>query len=742
MSRLPNALLRGRVTIRPWRVGLLVDVDNEAEVREAIAAMTSVWGGIYLPILDRNTSIPGLRRAAEEFDLDSLYAAEAEGDLEELLRLPGYRWNGRADWGPFSRSRGSMRTGLILAESLQPDGQEVPWSGPNEGELIVHAHLGYGGSSESPPRPIAATTRYLRLANRYRDRGLRGLCVVRPATPRDIVWFWNCRARSGEAYPMAAEWPEFNQSILHEIETMRLLQAPHPEEGKPAPKTLYVWGIEDLGIAERKVLDSWADHLEVEIKAWEREAAGHQLGPFPGFDHEVSAPFRVEPMTTAHGIHVHVPKLPLKHNGNFQGVVAAEVDFHEASRLDPRLSAAIAPHRRHSKLLELSLSREADHVRASPVGPVFGIQSHADEVFVPMVYNIENIGLLFDEDDWRFSQSNDGHFQTRAAEMFGGALSGALAQPGLRAAIHSVAGREIGVVWDQIWRAVTDNRGEWPDQIFGASLTPNDYGKRLAQQLLNTGLLIPTLDVECSHCRVVSRVSPNDLGTIIQCEFCGEESKLALSLTLSKPTWRYRLAAHLPVEKISAFLPVMAAASVLASLFHIEGPQASHVLGLEVTRPGCKPMEVDVAMVLHEAQWTVVLGEVKSHYPIDANDIENLFSLQRALAAKNVRCITLFATLKESFSADEREFLRSAVEREKSTVSHGYQRLPLMPLLLTERDMSLPNHHEDHPWRWGAPAEGIFGTAIESCKRNLGLVSATFGAENRHSPIYEWSDVH
>ncbi len=740
MSRLPPALLRGRVAIRPWRVGLLVDVDDEAQVRDAIAALTGVWGGIYLPILDRNASINELYRSAEVFDLDCLYGTDADGDLEKLLGLPGYRWNGRGPWGPFSPTKGSMRKGLLLAEALEPDEQEVLWSGPNSSELIVDAYRGHTDSPESVLRPIAATSRHLRLAKSYGDPVPRGLCVARADTPRDIAWFWNCRALSGGAYPLAAEWAEFNRAVLGEVQTVGLPQAPHPEGVKPPPKELYVWGFDDLAQTERDALQGWASQFEVQIVGLERDLA-LEAGWFAGMDRVVSAAFRVETVNAAHAIHVRVPGLPLKDNDIYQGIVAAEVEFHEASGLDPRLSVAIPPFRRHAKLLQPSLARGADHARVSRAGPVFAIQTHADEVLVPTAYNLEIMGLLFDQADWSFSQSNEGQFQTRAAEMFGGALSGALAQPGLRAAIRRASDRPIGVVLDEIRRVIKEERGDWPDPVFGSSQSPAEYARRQANLLLNSGLLIPTLDVECAHCRVVSRVNPNDLAVTMQCEFCGDESRLALSLALTKPRWRYRLAAHLAAEKINAFLPVMAASSVLAGLFHVEGPPPSHIFGLTVTRPGNEPTEVDIAMILHEEHWTVVLGEVKSHHSIEADDINHLFSLQRALAAKKVPCILLFATLKQSFSPDEQELIRSAVEREKATISRQYQSLPLMPLLLTERDMSLPNLHNDHPWHWGTPGQGVVGIALESCKRNLGLASVRFEAGEQHGLTYEWSDT-
>ena len=48
-------------------------------------------------------------------------------------------------------------------------------------------------------------------------------------------------------------------------------------------------------------------------------------------------------------------------------------------------------------------------------------------------------------------------------------------------------------------------------------------------------------------------------------------------------------------------------------------------------------------------------------------------------------------------------------------------RVTALALVLTGRDISLPWMHDNHPWRWGEPGSGVFGTAIESCRRSLGL---------------------
>jgi hypothetical protein len=67
-----------------------------------------------------------------------------------------------------------------------------------------------------------------------------------------------------------------------------------------------------------------------------------------------------------------------------------------------------------------------------------------------------------------------------------------------------------------------------------------------------------------------------------------------------------------------------------------------------------------------------------------------------------------------------------------------------MPLVLTGGDVSLPWGSEAHPWRWNSRQEapGLFGTAIASCRRNLGLASyAPASTESWDTFAYEWGTV-
>lgn len=142
-----------------------------------------------------------------------------------------------------------------------------------------------------------------------------------------------------------------------------------------------------------------------------------------------------------------------------------------------------------------------------------------------------------------------------------------------------------------------------------------------------------------------------------------------------------------------------------------------------------------------DRDWTAVLGEVKAANRVDANDIGNLEFLQQRLALKGVRCVLLFATLKDKFSENEIADLRALVSRSRLIqLGHG-ARLPNLPLILTGPDLSHPSGSPDHPWRWDNKGfSGVFGTAITSCERNLGLREYHVDYENDVLTVEQWGD--
>lgn len=747
LSERSTALYRGRVSVRPWRIAVLTDTSDLDKVSQAITQLSSVWGGLYMPILDTNLHKDTLRKVADWFDVDSVYAENAPDELDEFLRSSHYGWRGRARYAPFADDTG-LRMGPLGANALAaPAGIELDaWQGPTDPAIAVAAYLGKSFSNDELTgcRSINDTTRLLRLATNYARPTPRGFVVLRDENGRDAVQFWNCRSVSNATYPLTTSSAEFNAAVLADIHDVSVFSEPSPGGTKNAtPTKIPVWGYDDLNTAEQERLEQWATERQSQLTSSSRDEA--LMGTwFPGFERIASNRFRFDARPTARLIPLDIPKLPLQDNvGAYPGIVAAEVDFHEASGVDPRLTVSIPPYRRHAKLIDRP-GYGADQTRISSVGPVLGVQADLDEISVSNAYQLDVMQLLFDDDKVVVGQSDEGKFQTRAAELFGGPLAGHLNQPGVRAAIQEACTRTAGITLGHLQNIVSSQRGDWPDPLRAFNETPQQYAELQVRLLLNSGMLVPSLHIQCPECRTSLRLAPEQLGTIVRCEFCGADVRLALALTLTKPEWRFRLAGYLPASRIEAFLPAMAASGVLAGMNnHVEGPPASHMFGLEVQLPGHRKVEVDVAMIMHEDGWLVVLGEVKNHNPIDSNDARNLVSLCSVLFDKGVPAIPLFATFKEEFSLDERQAIRAAMDKTPRGLSVRGQHLPLTPLMLTRRDMSLPFFHDDHPWCWTEPGTGtgLVGIALESCKKHLGLQNVDWASTKDHNPRFSWTPL-
>lgn len=739
---LEMAEARGRVMVRPWRVGLVIDTQSPAEVREAIANLSSVWGGVSMPIFDRKMDIDQLERVARKFDVDSLYSEITEGELEEFLRKPGWVWRGRAQWGPFGDSDGGLRKGLLpIREFFSPDFDLVlpSWSADDPADLVLAATWGLtdklGIASESVPYGelasegrsdvahlglLNSTMIHINMAPSRPRTAAEGIHIIRPDHPQDVVNFWNARAYGDHAVGIPADGdPELIRFLLSQ---------PLPTHtwtigGREQRRVLPAIGLENASPTVSQLVSSAAEVNKLSIESGLAETVPFYL--FPGLETSFTRSFRVDFRPDAHGVEIDLPKVPLIEEADVhsfaRGAVAVEIRIQSVHGQDPRFTAQLPPYRRHAALLEHPGSLNADRFRSGYQGIVLGLDAKAEEARIPFALNVDVMRLLFDDTSARVEMSEVGRFQTRAAEKFGGPYSGIFNQPGIRAAIKLAADRVTGITLPQLRNEVESKREGWPGEMSG-NLSGRDYAIDSVNQLFSSGLFVPTLKVHCSHCRVETHVSVDDLSSTIQCEFCGQTYNLALSHALTKPEWRYRLAAHLRSDQVGALLPALATTSLLQQLRPSTRAPSSLVLGLQLKLEG-RTVETDIAAYFGDGDWAVVLGEVKTGNRIDAKDVANLEFLRNKLHAKTVRCLLLFTTLKDQFSQEETTELRGLVERSSFVETAAGRSVPNFPLVLTGPDLSRSFWDEDHPWRWDKEYyAGIFDAAIVSCKRNLGLI--------------------
>lgn len=755
---------RGRVTIRPWRIGLVIDTSSPAEVRAAIADLSAVWGGMSMPILDQGWPIEDLKRAARAYDVDSLFARNAEGALEDLLTRPGWAWRGRGMWGPFGNDEDEFyRKGLLQTRALlEPVAAFVTpvWDGDDPLDLALAAIWGLGdqlkmshevvplevllgqgvpdGTELGAIRATMAHTRMAGAAHGRIDSG--GIHVLRPRHPEDAVSFWNLRSYGCPVIGIPAE----DRPGLAGLQLSQAL-----------PITTWTRG--GTGVAETVLQVFGLEHASDEVVAAIRGAAVREgatveagtVPPLPlfifgGIETKFTRSVRVDFRPDARWVDVDLPSLPIADdpaaNRYARGTVAAQLELQTVQGQDPRFTTVIPPHRQHSALLEnLPFLENVDHVRSSYSGLVLGVDASVQDLRVPFAYNVDVLRVLFDDDAATADQTDAGKFQTRAAEKFGGPFSGIFSQPGVRAAVALAAGKPAGVTLPHLRSVVANQRGGWPGPISERQTTPSDYSKRAVNELFHGGLFVPTLKVHCSHCRVESFVSADQLQATMHCEFCGSAFNLALSHGLSQPEWRYRLAAHLRADQVEALLPALATTSLLQQLRLTSEPVALS-LGFRIEIGG-RTIEADVAAYLPEHEWLVVLGEVKNANRIDENDVANLEYLRDRLRAVGVRCLLLFATLKDKFSVPEVSALRGLAERSGWVRTHRGHSVVDLPMVLTARDLSCQYWDEQHPWHWRTDNyAGIFDKAMVSCERNLGLRAFEANRDADRPPFtFEWT---
>jgi hypothetical protein len=116
------------------------------------------------------------------------------------------------------------------------------------------------------------------------------------------------------------------------------------------------------------------------------------------------------------------------------------------------------------------------------------------------------------------------------------------------------------------------------------------------------------------------------------------------------------------------------------------------------------------------------VGEAKHHLDsIDTNDLSNLKRIQNYIRETGVECFILAAVLRD-LRQEEIDVMREFANRPPNTLPFRSSIEPVLPIVLTEQDLSATHLAEQHPMRW-APGDGVVGLAKESCRRNLGMIT-------------------
>jgi LSD1 subclass zinc finger protein len=674
------ATISGSVMLRPARVGLLVAKPSLEDVQAAVVAATSSWGGLYFPIIDLDGSVD-LDRELEAWSIDVLWPVTNDGRASVLADRAGFRWAGLSPYGPFDPPRDSLSTRVLdSAWVLDIPGLKVLLPPRPEGELAAFFSVWFGRfgpdedgrtrhdlfASHAEQLDVRDGGSLVRLVEgatpidvtglevTYQgDRPGTGVVLVDPSNPEDLLRFWNLRASGADVLP----WPLDNDQLIEPLARRWIgsvaVSGKLPKlirgDGTPLSPHLTIW--------------SSAHHAD-RAGAVEALLRDFRLGALPGHEFvggwtgvhplttDFSRSFNIEAGPRATGLAIPLPVLPWpsgRRRGYWPGIVAADVSLFGERGLTRENTPAVPRVRRLAKLLASGGSVLESFRRPNGEGGIYGIQAVEETVQIRLVPALDVLEGLFDQPGWRFSQSEDGQFTDRLADILRNSVTAAASQPAIREVLLQAARRnDAGAPFDALLQTAIRARGSWPDRLTGQ--TAREYGRNLLLWLLERKLLRMVLPVTCPSCRSALVLTPDELATEIRCGFCDDAFPLGLPVADAGPrsAWRYRIAGHVPEPRLRAALPVLAVSSVLATLSRGVNVQPQ-AMGAKITSAD-REAEFDIAAVVDAFSPAVVLSEIKSHNPIDENDIDNLTWAQNHLRDNKVECHILVTTLNSTFA--------------------------------------------------------------------------------------------
>ena len=753
------AVLSGSAQLRPVRVALAL-APGAAPLLRGVQLATSAWGGLHFPLIPSDDTETA-RELARISASDVIVAVDkGDGAAQVLAGLPGFRWKPSGQWGPFEPPAAYRSCRLLGPEAnLHRIGApriRPAWQAADPLAALFGVWFGeYGTSAYEntlreafeaaaapmtlvPGTPVPAlgdavsplelTAADIEYAGFYSETGI---VVLDPENPSDLVRFWNLRALGNRVFP----WPIGYEARVREACAQWLRAAKKNGRINTAVRgsdhtqieLLSIWPASGGDASIPAVFDELAHEHGLELchgaevfDVPPRSRASHPLvttytrrfsltiaeGEFEAAVPLPDAPFSVREQ----------PDAPTR-------IIAAQIGITRESGLGAGKTFAVPNARKLSGLLDSYLNFPEIFNRPAAEGRVVAVGTGAEQVYIRAVPTETVLDAMLKGSNWTASRSASGRFATQLIERLGGAHSTAGNQPAVRWVLDTAARSPYGKPIPALINSARKAQGAWPNTIFNAEQHNREYPERIVRYLLARRILRPALPVECPECTTTAYLAPESLATDYSCDMCGKANPLGLILSLHHQNpWHYKTAGTLTAEQIAETMPIMAAVNVLHGLFRTAGGDCPHVLGLKVTEGKAWSCEVDLALLADErGAPLVVIGEVKSYLdPISTADLANLAKLQRYFRSEGFECVILAATLHERIEGEELRALRQACEQAPHGSVDRFASLhPVLPLVLTAKELSAPEHTDHHPNSWGV--YDILEQAQESCRRNLGL---------------------
>lgn len=378
--------------------------------------------------------------------------------------------------------------------------------------------------------------------------------------------------------------------------------------------------------------------------------------------------------------------------------------------------------RAYSSVVDTMRNFPGNFERITYDGRAIATSSDSHQVEIGVVHSLPLFQKIFEGTAWNSKHSEGGRLVSRIVEMLGGPQNYPGNQPAIRRVLDEAAKSTQGRPLSALIQSARSHKGEWPgDLTFNAA----DYPKNVVYYLLNRKLLQPFLEIRCPHCAMKYLLRPGDLAYDMECEICTERFPLGLALGLApggRNDWVYKLTGNISADRIAEIVPVAGVLSVMTDTLNAGKGGLPHIFGL-VVEEGKWKCEIDImAMADWDERPVVVIGEVKSYRDsIDRNDLSNLVRVQEFVRSQGFECLVLAATLREKLTDPEVADLRDMCQG-ISTARRGNRVHPLLPIILTGADLSVPRDNDTYPARWGSHFD-LLEFAEDSCRRNIGLVN-------------------
>ncbi|MGH3852080.1 MAG: hypothetical protein ACRDR6_01000 [Pseudonocardiaceae bacterium] len=757
--------LSGRVGIRPIRLGMAFEATKDY-LQAAVEHATSVWGGLHDPFLCGDTELA--RQRADSLAVDVVWALDNAPASTQLAELLGYRWRGRGEWGPLAPTKEYFNTRLISPVFLFPEADHSAWALPvwdSSDPLcrLFTVWFGvYGDSGDEQLRnqfvniatqlricldqevpdienlitPIKVTTLGIDYAGR--DDGW-GFAVIDSQDPSELVAFWNLRASGLNVFP----WPlghsnriaEAARCWLQTAKNRGVLERWRTGDGRPVGPQVSIWRSPATTDIPQDLTTLLNDMGVKSIYRHNCELISGWTGTHPCSTGYTDW-FKVPTEQDGRSAEIPLPHILVERRRSEQGAgtVAVDLEIAGVSTIEPGWTFA-TPNRRDLALLlpQFHTFFDACFHRPTHDGRALGVSAKTETIKIHAIPSMMIIEKLAQADGWSCQQNDNGIFACQLVERLGGPGYSIANQPGIRAALEDAALSANGCTSGQLVQKIQRFQGDWPDPLSHKSLE-EDYPGNVLRHLLNIKILQPVLPIICPHCRTKTPRTPENLASEMTCQMCLRQFPLGLSLALSvngRNDWLYQLASHVSIHKLREVLSVMATLQILTTLHPSESPSmVPHVLGVEFKTPG-KDCEIDIISI-HGDQGipTVVVGEVKSWQGNDEQEnlqnlrksLQKLEIIQRHLRAKGIECVVLVAAMR-ALGNSEVNMLRTFAERPLINLPTQPQILPVLPIIFTANDLSVPYLHDDHPTKNMAGYQGILALAEQSCRRNLGLTA-------------------